>query len=288
MKTTKHQDQAAPKHLAASAGTTPAFTSAQEIALVDTPTVAPPVVLPPVATTPVVPAGADPSSTSTTPLSASPTVNPTPASTVVATPPAVADVPVPPSGFVDPSASELSGARPKSGQVTVAPLVVAELTSSTDYAEQYGPSAPAAQTVASAVDLASRWRVIRAAADAWAIYARAQDGLAWKEAMALLTQLQPLFEAATTRDPAFAAANPGLSRMFSVQKVIAKSATATKKSKAKAKAAKDTQTAITNAVNAALVAQTAATGGAVNATSAGAATPAVTTPGQARVVTVTG
>ena len=79
-----------------------------------------------------------------------------------------------------------------------------------------------------------RW--VRTAAALWTSYASTEDALAWKDALTLLRELQPLFEAAVVHDPSVATAYPALTRIFEVPKVIAKTATATKRKKARVKA----------------------------------------------------
>ncbi len=93
-----------------------------------------------------------------------------------------------------------------------------------------------------------QWRLVRTATEAWLRYVETEDGLAWKNALTLLTQLEPLFDAALVRDPTVAAACPGLVRFFDARSVVAKKAAATKKKAAKTKA----QAAVTTAVNAAV------------------------------------
>jgi len=236
----------------------------------------------PVTTTP---ATGLPSTGTTTPPALTAPATPPPASLPsVVDPPPDGVIPSPPVGFVEANPKEFQGCRPKAAQVGVSPLVVTELTSSPTYGDDLGPTAPPARMIASAVNLAYRWRLIRNATEAWLAYVRTQDGLAWRDALALVTQLEPFVLAAVTRDPSVAAAYPGLMRMFDAPKVIARTASATKKKAAKTKA----QNAVTTAVNAALA--HAAQGG---GEAAMAATPATTTAPQgatspARVVTVTG
>ncbi len=89
-------------------------------------------------------------STSTVSTTATP---PTSMPSVVDAPPQNG-VPTPPPGFVDIDGKEFQGSRPRSAQVAVAPVVVAELTSSTDYDSRFGAIAPAAQAVANALEIA--------------------------------------------------------------------------------------------------------------------------------------
>jgi hypothetical protein len=157
-------------------------------------------------------------------------------------------VPTPPPGFVDIDGKEFLGFHAKAAQVAVSPVVAAELASSSDYESLFGATAPAAQTVASAVEIAYEWRLVRTATEAWSRYVGTEDGLAWKNALTLLAQLEPLFDAAVVRNPSVAAEYPGLARFFDTRSVVAKKAAATKKKAAKTKA----QTAVTTAVNAAV------------------------------------
>ena len=242
------------------------------------------VVPPPAAATPVTAPSAGSSSGATSlPLTTS---EATPAASFVEPPPTT-PMPVPPAGFVAASPKEFQPYRPRAAQVAAAGLVVTELQSFADYATRMGPHAPAPSSVASAVELASAWRLVRTATETWLSYVENEDGLAWMNALVLLRQLEPLFQAAATTDPTLLTTYPGLARTFGASKVIAKSVTATKKKNAKKKAAE----AVTNAVNAALVnagvATTAATSTPNEAT--GAANTATTGASPAaRVVTVTG
>ena len=207
------------------------------------------------------------SSTSTVSTTATP---PTSTPSVVDAPPENS-VPTPPPGFVDIDGKEFYGLHPKTAQVAVAPVVVAELTSSTDYESRFGATAPAAQTVANALEIAYQWRLVRTATEAWSRYVGTEDGLAWKNALTLLAQLEPLFDAAVVRDPSVATEYPGLVRFFDSPSVVARKAAATKKKAAKAKAQEAVTTAVNAAVGAALT-HAAEEGGAGQAAATTAAT----------------
>jgi hypothetical protein len=202
--------------------------------------------------------------------------SPTP-STLVDTPPDGA-IPAPPAGFVEASPKQFQGFRPKAGQVAVAATVATELETAVGYAAEFGSAAPDQTAFASAVDRAQRWRAIRTATEGFLAYARTEDGEAWKNALTMVTQIEPLFNAALARDATVAERYPALSRMLSIPRAIAQVAVATRKKEAKAK----TTNAAPPATPAAPVPPTpAASGTTLSAPAAADATPP-------RVVTVTG
>jgi len=211
-----------------------------------------------------------------TTATATPTVSPS-ATALVDSPPDGA-VPTPPKGFIQTSPRQYQGWRPKTAQVAVAGLIVTELETASDYAAQFGGAAPDAMMLANALDVASRWRALRTAADAFQAYARAEDGMAWKAALTMLAQLEPLYAAALTRDASVADTYPALNRWFDIPKAIAQGAAATKKKARKSRA----KTEASPVVPAAPVTPAApASGTTVSGGAAASATPA-------RVVTVTG
>lgn len=194
-----------------------------------------------------------------------------PAPNAVGLPPDVT-IPTRPAGFVAPSPRVYQGFHPSKAEVRAASTAVVELTGFASYASVFGPLAPTAPTVANALNVAVQWRNMRDSTEAWDEYVRAEDGLAWKDALTLADELKPLFLIAVSKNPALAQQYPGLAELFGAPREVAKQGLATKKKNAAANAA---------------------TAAAATATAAPAATPTVaaasdasTTP--ARVVTVQG
>jgi hypothetical protein len=167
-------------------------------------------------------------------------------------------MPVAPVGFSVVNPDEFRGQRPRAAQAASAPVVAIELSGSTDYEARFGKKAPSQATVVAAVVLATRWRTVRTAIEAYLVYVMTQDALAWKAAMTLMRQLAPLFEGALKLDPTVATEYPGLTRFFEAPEVITKIGAATRVKHAKAKATEQAETEVSNAVNAALAQQATA------------------------------
>jgi hypothetical protein len=196
--------------------------------------------------------------TQTSPVEAPPAPN------VVGLPPAVT-MPTRPAGFVAPSPRVYQGFHPSSSEVEAASTAVVELTGFANYGSVFGPLAPTAAAVANALNLAVQWRNMRDSTESWDAYVRAEDGLAWKNALTLADELKPLFLIAVSKNSALAQQYPGLAQLFGAPKQVAKQGLATKKKNAKTSAAK-----------AAAAAPAAAAGAAVQAAPevASAASPA--------------
>ena len=79
------------------------------------------------------------------------------------------------------------------------------------------------------------------ASAAWDEYVRAQDGMAWKDALTLVDQLKPLFRIAAARSTNVARDYPGIAELCDAANVVAKRSLATRQKRAKEKAAEAAQ-----------------------------------------------
>jgi hypothetical protein len=154
---------------------------------------------------------------------------------LVKPPPDVA-VPKVPAGFVPSNAKDYRGFRPKSSELAVVPDVVLELAGFHNYQTVFGQTAPPVADVAQALDAASQWTSVLADSNDWHEYVHSQEGMAWKDALALVDRLKAPFELAVAHDPTLLSRFPGLARLLRAGKVIAKRASATKKRNAVTKA----------------------------------------------------
>ncbi len=152
-------------------------------------------------------------------------------------PPPDVDIPSPPPGFMAPSWRDFLGYRPTSREIAAATTAIADLGSFDDYVEVVGSAVPMAACIVRALQLGVGWRGMRDSTATWDVYARAQDSMAWKNALTLLDKLKPVFLGAVAKNAALATKYAGLMQMFDAPKVVAELATATKKKNAKARAA---------------------------------------------------
>ena len=144
-------------------------------------------------------------------------------------PPADAKIPMPPAGFVPTNAGEYRGVTPRKAELAVLPDVLEELNRFTDFAEVFGKTTPPIALVRQLFDAATGWSSMRAKASAWDLYCKTQEGLAWRDARALMDRMRPAFELAVTTDATVATRNPGLARLLSAAKTTAQKGAATRK-----------------------------------------------------------
>lgn len=163
------------------------------------------------------------------------------------------------------------------------PDALAELQGFTNYGAVFGITAPDVAQLTQRVGIGYDWTMALSQTTAWYKYAKAQQGMAWKDAQLLLEALKAPFTLASTANPALLSQYPALARLLGAQKVVAKRAAATRVRNKKA-AAKVATPAATSAQPAAAATTSPAAGeaAAAGATNGAAAAPA------ARVVTVTG
>jgi hypothetical protein len=140
-----------------------------------------------------------------------------------------------PAGWVAPGSSAYLGYIPSSRELAAATTAIADLTRFRDYAAVLGSAAPDTAAVASAISAGLQWREMLPAAAAWDAYVRAQNGMAWRAALTLLSELKPLFRAAAAKDLGLLAQYPGLAAMLDAPKVVARQSAATRKKRTKAK-----------------------------------------------------
>jgi hypothetical protein len=121
------------------------------------------------------------------------------------------------------------GWHPRQGEIAIAADVVEELRAFKEYGATFGATVPPSEEIASLLDVARKWRMERDAAEAWNIYVRGQDAMAWRVALERLDELKPAYKLAAGRNPALASSYPRLADFFDTHKQIAQRATATKK-----------------------------------------------------------
>ena len=170
-----------------------------------------------------------------------------------------------------PAGATSSGYRPTSREIAAATTAIADLGSFDDYVAVLGSAVPTAASIASALQLGVSWRGMRDSTATWDVYAKAQDGMAWKNALTLLDELKPVFLGAVAKNASLATKYPGLMQMFDAPKALAKLGVATRKKNAKAKA--DTAASAAQAAGAAV---TPAVPAATTAAAPAAATKTVT------------
>lgn len=182
--------------------------------------------------------GAVPVVTSPTTASSPVVAAPAGASTLpgVVSPPPDGDIPSVPAGFVVPNYRDFLGFRPSSRELGAASAVIADLQRFSDYPTVLGSAAPPAAAIAAALTLGTEWRAMRDTTESWDEYAKAQDAMAWKNALTLLDELKPLFLNAVAKNATLAQQYLGLAQMFDAQRAPARQAAVTKKRNAKAKA----------------------------------------------------
>jgi hypothetical protein len=185
------------------------------------------------------------------PVTAVPSAPPTTSSTVVlSTSPPVVNIPAAPAGFVPVNLLDYKGAHPKTGQVAAVPDAVAELTGSTTYATTFGPAAPEVGSFVQQLDDAVGWTQLRNEVEAFLLYVRSQEAVAWKAGLTQIDQAKAVYDITLVRNPSVPVLFPALTRLLEVTNAIGlKSAAARKRNKA-AKVKDLTAAATANAVNA--------------------------------------
>jgi len=153
---------------------------------------------------------------------------------------AAPEVPLPalPSGFVPVIFKQYLGAHPKSGQITAVPGAIAELESSTSYVQAFGGGVPPASRLAGDLSIAASWTTLRMSLEAFLVYAKSNEVIAWKEAFTELDELNAVFQVVAKQNPQLVAGFPATKRLLGVTKAISEAGAATKARKAKASTAK--------------------------------------------------
>ncbi len=156
------------------------------------------------------------------------------ASGVVPPPPATG-APSPPSAFQALSRSDAGHLlKLTDAQFQSANAVGDEVTASDTYAEDLGPDAPDAASLADKLALASAWDHEATNAEAWAHYAETQKLRAADDAARAAKLLQAELAHATKNHPEVAARYPLTSAFVGARKAAAARGTATKAKKKKA------------------------------------------------------
>ena len=138
---------------------------------------------------------------------------------------------------VQASATEAQGYHPTADEEAFAAKALADLARFDDYASQLGLAAPARDQVTEALDIGLAWRDLRPDAEAWYLYVKMQDGLAWKRLSLLLGELRPIFRLAASKDASLATLYPSLARMLDAPYAVAKRSVETRKQRKRAKGA---------------------------------------------------
>jgi hypothetical protein len=200
---------------------------------------------------------------------ASGTAGSTPVVLPVSPPPQVTIPPVP-GGFVPVSGADLRGFHPLASQIAAVPDSITELQTFTNYGALFGITAPDVGQLTQRLNVASQWTALLSQTSAWYKYVKSQEGMAWKDALELVFQLQTPFELASQANPALLSQYPAVARLLGARKAVGKRAAAAR--------AKNKANAATNA------ADTAAT----PAPNAGSGAPATPAAPPTRIVTVQG
>jgi hypothetical protein len=140
---------------------------------------------------------------------------------------------VPPPGFVGDNRMDFRGVLPRTAELVALPMAVEDLRKFVDYTQVMGSKAPPWAQVIAAFDVTNQWSSARTRADAWDLFARTQEGVAWTLLRTLIAQVAPTFGVAVASDPAMASSLPGLTTLLGVKSAIAKKAASTKKANAK-------------------------------------------------------
>jgi hypothetical protein len=210
-------------------------------------------VLPKLSSTSTISSGSAPSTTSTA-------AAPTPVVIASTAPPDIL-IPAPPTGFVPVNLLDYRGSHPKAGQITAVPDAVAELESSSSYANVFGAAVPPANQIAGELTVAARWTALRVSAEALLLYLKSFEAITWKTALTDLEKLDAVFTVFAAQNPAMVAAFPQTAKLLEVPKVIGARAASTRARKRKA-ATTDATTAPATTAASPTAASTGGTGGA--------------------------
>jgi len=157
-------------------------------------------------------------------------------SVLLVAPPPETSIPSVPADFVPVSGADYRGFAPKSGELAVMPEAVKELQGFADFTGVFGKTAPPYAAVVQTFDIANQWSAVRTRLNAFDVYCATQENLAWKDVHAFMDRMKPAFELAVRSDGSVATSLPSLSRLFSVQKVIAQKGVTTRKENKKLEA----------------------------------------------------
>ena len=133
-------------------------------------------------------AAAQPSAPSAAAVAAA--ANATPNIVLVQLPPADANIPVPPKGFVPTLGTDYRGIVPKKAEMAVLPQVLQELGRFANWTQVFGTTAPPLPSLQQTLNAALEWSLMRNSTDAWDLYSRTMEGIAWTEARAMMDRFK--------------------------------------------------------------------------------------------------
>jgi hypothetical protein len=160
----------------------------------------------------------------------------TPNVVLVQLPPADANVPIPPKGFVATQGTDYRGIVPKKAELAVLPQTLQELGRFTNWTQVFGTTAPPLASLQQTLNAALEWSLMRNSTDAWDLYSRTMEGIAWTEARAMMDRFKATFDAAVAADSTVQSQNPSLAALLGAAKAIAQRGVATRKANAQARA----------------------------------------------------
>jgi hypothetical protein len=152
--------------------------------------------------------------------------------------PPTAVAPAPPVGWKKTKgARSKEGLRPQKAQLDNAVAAASELTGSETYAEDFLGQGPDAETLATNLTTASKWRDAWTAAKQWLAYCAEQRGIWDEAAYGGINTLKPVYDFVTSRNAGVAKKYTALGQVVNAKSAIAQSAAVRKKTATK-KAAK--------------------------------------------------
>jgi hypothetical protein len=151
-------------------------------------------------------------------------------------PPAGAKIPAVPAGFVPTNGSDYFRLLPKRAEREAIARAVAELRASSELQARLGTMIPPVEDIAAVFEAAEKWSTMRAQASEWDLYCRTHEGLAWKNARAMMARVKPPFNLAVQLDNELGLTFRGLKQLLNTASEIAHRAVATKREKKRKKA----------------------------------------------------
>jgi hypothetical protein len=131
-------------------------------------------------------------------------------------------LPAIPAGFTPVILIEYRGSHPKAGQLGAGPDAVLELRDFQGFGALFGTAVPPATQLADEIDNALRWTALREATEAFLVYAKSGEAVAWKTALTDLDKLDPVVQVVTITNPTALVGCPALVRTLDVPKAIAR------------------------------------------------------------------
>ncbi len=151
------------------------------------------------------------------------------ASVAILTPPPEVGAPIAPTD-VAAAPGPWRNPAPSAAILALLPAALIEAQAST-FAADFGPNAPSASQLASALDIASRWSQEARRSKAWDGFVRSQTKLGWGQAQLLLGELKIAYGHAVWRNPKIATRYRALAQVLGAAEARAKRAAVTRKNK---------------------------------------------------------